>query len=98
MARLRPNWTQIFLLALIVAFSIFIKVIRIDERYTFDWDQSNDAMNVMNMVWDKKPVLIGPRVANDNGFFTAPYFYYFYYLFFLLLEDIQLLARLLLSQ
>lgn len=83
MARLRPNWTKIILLTFIVAFSICIKAIRINDRYTFEWDQSNDAMNVMSMVWDKKPVLIGPRVANDNGFFTGPYFYYFLLPFYL---------------
>lgn len=68
------DWKTMILLGLIcLSFGFF----RINERYTFEWDQEDDAVKVMNMIEQKKPILIGPRVANANGFFVGPYHYYF---------------------
>jgi len=56
---------------------LFFGFFRINERYTFEWDQEDDAVKVMNMIEQRRPILIGPRVANANGFFVGPYHYYF---------------------
>jgi len=56
---------------------LFFGFFRINERYTFEWDQEDDAVKVMNIIEQKKPILIGPRVANANGFFVGPSHYYF---------------------
>ena len=64
------------ILILVVFLAIFFKGFRLGERYTFDWDQSDDALKTMSMIWDKKPALIGPRVASENGFFVGPFHYY----------------------
>lgn len=61
---------------------LFFGFFRINERYTFEWDQEDDAVKVMNMIEQKKPMLIGPRVANANGFFVGPYHYYFLWTFY----------------
>ncbi len=68
------DWKTMILLGLICLFFGFF---RINERYTFEWDQEDDAVKVMNMIEQRRPILIGPRVANANGFFVGPYHYYF---------------------
>lgn len=71
------------ILILVLFLALFIKTYNLGYRYTFDWDQQDDALKTMSMVWERKPVLIGPRVANDNGFFVGPYHYYFLLPFYL---------------
>lgn len=53
------------------------------SHYTFEWDQEDDAIKVMGMINSQKPLLIGPRVASENGFFVAPWHYYFLTPFYL---------------
>lgn len=76
---MKENWRIVILLGLICLFFGFF---RINERYTFEWDQEDDAVKVMNMIEQRKPILIGPRVANANGFFVGPYHYYFLWPFY----------------
>jgi hypothetical protein len=77
----RNDWKIILLLVLL---AVGIRLFYLNKfGFEFDWDQENDAMAVMNMVWHHKPVLIGPRVASDQGFFIGPYHYYFLLPFFL---------------
>jgi len=71
---MKEKWKVMILLGLICLFFGFF---RINEKCGFEWDQEDDAVKVMNMIQQKKPVLIGPRVANANGFFVGPYHYYF---------------------
>ena len=51
--------------------------------YQFDWDQERDALVVSEIINQHKFTLIGPRVANGNGFFNGPYHYYVLRPFFL---------------
>lgn len=74
---------EIIVCLFICIFSFIFKASDLFDRYKFDWDQSDDAVKVMSMVWDKKPTLIGPRVAGPEGFFAAPYHYYFLLPFYL---------------
>lgn len=69
-----------FIVILCLVFGFF----RFNERLTFDWDQADDATKIMGMIEQKKPLLIGPRVANDSGFFVGPIHYYFLTPFYLL--------------
>jgi hypothetical protein len=71
-------------LLLVTAVCLFFGFFRLNERYTFEWDQEDDAIKVLNLIQQKKPILIGPRVANANGFFVGPYHYYFLFPFYLL--------------
>jgi hypothetical protein len=80
--RLKRNEWLVILLLIVLA--VGIRLFYLNKLgFEFDWDQENDAMAVMNMVWNHKPALIGPRVASDKGFFTGPYHYYFSLPFFL---------------
>jgi hypothetical protein len=70
----------VVLMALAVGFQIFYWV---KFGYQFDWDQERDALMVSEIINQRKFTLIGPRVANENGFFNGPYHYYFLLPFFL---------------
>ncbi len=70
----------------LVGVSLLFSLIKISQGYTFEWDQSDDASKVMYMIHQKKPLLIGPRVSNDNGFFVGPYHYYFLLPFYFLTQ------------
>ena len=72
------------LLILIIILSLFFKCYRLTDRYGFSWDQEDDALKTMSMVWNRKPLLIGPRVASENGFFAGPFHYYFLLPFYFL--------------
>lgn len=64
--------------------SLLISFIKLNKNYSFDWDQADDAEKVLYMIENKKPLLIGPRVSNNNGFFVGPYHYYYLLPFFIL--------------
>ena len=65
------------ILLTILLISFLFRIYKLDSLYLFDWDQEDDAKKVMEMINLKKPRLIGPRVANDSGFFVGPFHYYF---------------------
>jgi len=67
---------KLILLAILLV-SLFFRTYKLNDLYIFDWDQEDDAKKVMEMIDNKKPRLIGPRVANDTGFFVGPFHYYF---------------------
>jgi len=75
---------NLFLIILVSFFALFFSLLKLNKGYTFDWDQSDDASKVLSIIQQKKPLLIGPRVSNDNGFFVGPYHYYYLLPFFLL--------------
>jgi hypothetical protein len=72
------------LIIIIAVFSLIICLLELSKGYTFEWDQADDAAKVFSIIQLQKPLLIGPRVANDNGFFIGPYHYYFLLPFYLL--------------
>lgn len=76
--------SKIILVLFLVCITIFFRLYHLSDRYTFDWDQEDDAIKVMEMVKTHKPRLIGPRVANESGFFVGPFHYYFLSPFFIL--------------
>jgi hypothetical protein len=69
--------TRYIHLLLLVILSLFFRIYQINDRYVFDWDQEDDAIKVSEMIKTHKPRLIGPRVANESGFFVGPFHYYF---------------------
>lgn len=76
---------DLIVILLLIVLAVGIRAFYLAQLgFEFDWDQENDAIAVMRMIWDHKPTLIGPRVASDNGFFTGPYHYYLLLPFFLL--------------
>ncbi|MEI8067853.1 MAG: hypothetical protein WCG91_02825 [Candidatus Shapirobacteria bacterium] len=77
------NFSIIFSILLAISFVLFFSLVKINKGYTFEWDQADDATKVFSIINQKKPLLIGPRVSNDNGFFVGPYHYYFLLPFFL---------------
>lgn len=70
-------------LFLIISLSLFFRLYHLNDRYIFERDQSDDAYQVMNMLSRGLPLLIGPRVANEDTFFVGPYHYYFLSPFYL---------------
>lgn len=80
------NKLFLFSVLFLVILTIFFRVYNFNNRYTFEWDQTDDAVKVYSMITEKKPILIGPRVSNDSGFFIGPYHYYFLLPFYLVLN------------
>jgi hypothetical protein len=76
--------SNLFFVILFFCFSLFFSLLKLSKGYTFEWDQSDDASKVFSIISQKKPLLIGPRVSNDNGFFVGPYHYYYLLPFYLL--------------
>lgn len=76
--------SNLFFIVLLSFFSIFFSLLKLNKGYTFEWDQADDASKVFSIISQKKPLLIGPRVSNDNGFFVGPYHYYFLLPFYLI--------------
>lgn len=79
--------SNLFLVILISSFTLFFSLLKLTKGYTFEWDQADDASKVFSIITQKKPLLIGPRVSNDNGFFVGPYHYYFLLPFYLLTKS-----------
>src|SRR3990172_7040293 len=75
--------SKIFVLLIITLLTILFSCVNFQKRYAFDWDQEDDAYKVASIIELKKPLLIGPRVAGADSFFTGPYHYYFLLLFYL---------------
>ncbi len=74
--------SKLILISILVFITVFFRSYHLKDRYVFDWDQEDDANKVMEMVKTYKPRLIGPRVANESGFFVGPFHYYFLTPFF----------------
>lgn len=79
-SKIKSGLTILFLVLL----TLFFRSHKINSLYNFEWDQERDAYIVSGMIKDHKPVLIGPRVINDSGFFVGPFHYYFLLPFYLL--------------
>ncbi|MFA5828011.1 MAG: glycosyltransferase family 39 protein [Candidatus Shapirobacteria bacterium] len=75
------------ILLIILLISLCFRIYKLNELYNFDWDQEDDAQKVTEMITSHKPRLIGPRVANDNGFFVGPFHYYFLVPFYLITNN-----------
>jgi hypothetical protein len=78
------SFKKLFSITAIIIVALFFRLYNLENRYTFEWDQEDDAVKVMEMINLHKPRLIGPRVANDNSFFVGPYHYYFLVPFYFL--------------
>lgn len=78
---LKSNYFQLLLILII---SLFFSILKLSDNYSFEWDQADDATKVYSIITQRKPLLIGPRVSNDNGFFVGPYHYYYLLPFYLL--------------
>lgn len=74
---------KIAALGIIFTLFCFFRFYNLDKRIAFGWDQEQYTTQVRQLVKEHKPVLIGPRVNNDKGFFLAPYFTYLITPFFL---------------
>jgi len=74
---------KILLIGIIFAIFCFFRFNNLDKRIGFGWDQEQYTTQVRQLVKEHRPVLIGPRVNNDKGFFLAPYFTYFITPFYL---------------
>jgi len=75
--------TNIIPIVVLILITLFFRLYRLQSRYSFEWDQSDDAVKVMEIINLHKPRLIGPRVASDDSFFVGPYHYYFLLPFYL---------------
>jgi len=70
------KYLNLLLIALILVFGLWLRTYNLGDRYTFEWDQDDDAVKVMKIL-EGQPTLIGPRVAGPDSFFVAPWHYYF---------------------
>jgi len=88
---LRDKINKIFLfliknkyLILITFLALFLRLYNLPNSINFSWDQERDAFVVKQILIEKKPVLIGPRVVDDQGFMLGPYFFYILAPFYLI--------------
>lgn len=71
----------------LVLLSIFSNFYHLERRHPFEWDQERDAKIVYHQIIQQKdPPLIGPRVVNSDGFFLGPLHFYILVPFFLLTQ------------
>jgi hypothetical protein len=73
---MKNNYLNYFLLVLILVFGLWLRTFNLGNRYSFEWDQDDDAVKVMKII-EGQPTLIGPRVAGPDSFFVAPWHYYY---------------------
>ena len=67
----------LIIFTLIILLSIFTNYYHLEKTHNFEWDQDRDATEVYtNIIQQKKPTLIGPRVVGPEGFFVGPLHYY----------------------
>ncbi len=83
---MKKNKRKIIIILILCILSIFFSIYRVDDRYRFDWDQEDDAIKVMGMIENKKPLLIGQRVSHENSFFAGPYHFYYLLPFYGLMD------------
>ena len=62
------NKSKIILFLLILFLALFLRLNNLPNSIEFAWDQERDAYAVKQILIEKHPLLIGPRVVNDNGF------------------------------
>ncbi len=72
------------ILILLIAFYFLSRLYRLEDIYTFSFDQYRDAWVAKQIIIDRRPTLIGPQ-SSLYGIFYGPGFYYylafFYWLF-----------------
>ncbi len=78
------NWRILIPLLLTFSLFTFLRFSDLGHRAGFGWDQEQFSNQIIRLVEEHKPSLLGPRVNNDNGFFLAPYFTYILTPFYLL--------------
>ena len=75
---------QILISIIVFAVFYFFRFYNIEHRVSFGWDQEQPAYQIKQLIQNYKPILLGPRVVGDKGFFLAPYYTYILVPFFLL--------------
>lgn len=78
---MKNKYLNLLLLVVIFVFGLWLRTYNLGSRYTFEWDQNDDAVKVMKII-EGQPTLIGPRVAGPDSFFVSPWHYYFLTPFF----------------
>lgn len=64
-------------LIIIVVIALIIRLINLEGRTTFDWDQERDVGEVMSSVENHSLPLLGPVVrGEEGGFYLGPFYYY----------------------
>jgi len=69
------NRLTYFFLAIILFFSAFLRLYRLDELLGFWFDQGRDALVIWDLLHYRKFFLIGP-VTGIEGIFLGPFYYY----------------------
>lgn len=67
---------QKFALTSIVLMSLALRLINVEGRAPFGWDQERDYRAVEQIVVQGNPTLIGPVVRGEGGFMLGPLYYY----------------------
>lgn len=69
------NKITYLLLLIILSFSVFFRLYRLDKLLGFWYDQGRDALVIWDLLYYKKFFLIGP-VTGIEGIFLGPFYYY----------------------
>jgi len=72
---IRTRKIEYFLLFIILFFSAFFRLFRLDQLLGFWYDQGRDALVIWDLIHYRKFFLIGP-VTGIEGIFLGPFYYY----------------------
>lgn len=78
------KYKKTIIVGLLFIVFVFIRVYNLHNRIIFDWDQEQFSNQIMDLIRNHKPTLLGPRVTDVRGFFLAPYFTYILVPFYLI--------------
>lgn len=76
---------SLFLILLFLV-GLYFSFFRLEDLYSYNYDQERDYLVIKQMVDSKKPILIGPRVVSSSGFFLGPWYYYVLLPFYLVFQ------------
>lgn len=76
------KYRLLFLLFSIFVLFFFSRVYGMDVKYTFGWDQVDNAWAAKNIIVNHEFPLVGMVAKGNTGFFIGPLYYYFVALFY----------------
>lgn len=78
---LKKNYLLILLL-IIFLFHIFFRFYQLEERFTFSFDQVDNAWAARSIILDKEYPMLGMVAKNNTGFYIGPIYYYYVAFFY----------------
>lgn len=79
----KKNYILLILLV-IFAVHLFFRFYQLEERFTFGWDQVDNAWAAKSIIVDKNYPLLGMVAKSNTGIYIGPIYYYYVAIFYYL--------------